>query len=227
MTASKNDSSRIQKKSLLSNESNIYSTPVLNKFPIKQFDSSANRITDSSHKPQRRAFGDLINTATANQQRNSAIGLTPAAKAVCSKDLTQQQKTPLVPKLNKHSTPFSVLNEKRIGDEERNYEPIESCHKQIDTFDDLFDQERISQLLMNPALACKPNMGKGEVQFADDVFRVPNIPCDSEWDSFLRNLRKSAKKKYRQTESSTGSHLHVCREIPSIDDLAFKIFTDI
>jgi hypothetical protein len=196
----------------------------LNKFSIKQFDSSANRITDSLQKPQRRAFGDLINTASSNQQRNSAIGLTPAGKVLCNKDLTQQQKTPLITKIDKQ-TPFSVLNEKRVNDEERQYEPIESCHKQIDTFNDLFDQERLSELLMNPLLECKPKVATGEVQFADDVFRVPNIPCDSEWDSFLRNLRKSAKKKFR--ESSSDSHIQACREIPSIDDLAFRIFTDI
>jgi hypothetical protein len=226
MIASKSDSNRIQKKNFLSNESGIYSTPVLNKFPIKQFDSSANRITDSSHRPQRRAFGDLINTATSNQQRNSAIGLTPAGKAVCGKELAYQPKTPLFSKVDK-PTSFSVLNEKRFSDEEKNYEPIESCHKQIDRFDDLFDQERISEMLINAPLANKPKMATGEVRFGEDAFRVPNIPCDSEWDSFLRNLRKSAKKKYRQTESSTSSYLHACREIPSIDDLAFKIFTDI
>ncbi len=181
-------------------------------------------IQNSTQK--RRALGDVINTTKTQTKSINLVGLTPNSKPMdISKAKSLQKFDPVKKPVNGTPLKKNLLNEQVNGNEE-DYPEIENHYPApMDTFNDLFEDGKLSSLFLKPSVPIIPFMPSSNIDrlMNDDKFHQLDQIADHEWNKYVKNMDKTLKKKMKSNGANNRLDELKEVELPSLDDLAFKI----
>jgi hypothetical protein len=199
------------------NESNQCQTPVL-----KHVAQSI--IMNSTQK--RRALGDVLNTTKTHPKSINLVGSTPNSKPNdISKNKSLQKFDSTKKQINCTPLKKMILNEQANVNEE-DYPEVETFHPApMDTYNDLFEDGKLSSLFLKPSVPIIPYMPSSNINqlMNDDKFHQIDQIADNEWHKYIKNMDKTLKKKIKSNSSCNRLDELKEVELPSLDDLAFKI----
>lgn len=168
---------------------------------------------------KRRALGDLLNTSKANRQLAPSFG-TPKIKT----DLSLKYGTPKNTSMKKLSNDFekqtlSSTHIKYDQADQENYPPVEKCIKQIDTFNDLFEDGKLSDIFLNKKVTYVPRLPSGGPKLPknDDVFHEITIYSDKKWNKKMREDNRTFKKEQKK-ENLNFLEFQELPELPELED---------
>lgn len=202
-------------------KTSLLSTPqhkLKSSFNLDLKSKSIHKLKDGNATEKRRALGDLLNT-TKSTNRQSLVfnSATPKSNSISSKLSTPINKCmkQLTNDFERQSIGSAMKSDREI--EQENYDPVEKCIPQIDTFDNLFEDGKLSELFLNKNITCVPRLPttSGRIGEEDvDEFHGFNIYTDKSWDKEIKQMNKSIK---AQQKKENNDCLDNFQEMPVLD----------
>lgn len=176
---------------------------------------------------KRRALGDVINTTKNHSKSTNLVGLTPNSSKLndISKTKCLQKYDSIKKPVNETPLKKMLLNE-QVNANEDDYPEIENFYPApMDTFNDLFEDGKLSSLFLKPSVPLIPFMPSSNIDrlMNDDKFHQLDQVADHEWNKYVKNMDKTLKKKMKSNDTNNRFDELKEVELPSLDDLAFKI----
>lgn len=135
---------------------------------------SINEQSITSDPKRRRALGDVFNTTSV------------VTKPVLKEDTN---------KLNKKLVQKPVKT-KCVETNDDGLDFVEKCHTHVDTFDDLFENGKISDLFVRSKVNMVPRLPSGSIaaRLQDEFVHFTSTIDDSNWKKQLHNVNKMLRK---------------------------------
>lgn len=95
---------------------------------------------------------------------------------------------------------ISSCHTKQEKAEQENYPPVEKCITQTDTFNDLFEGGKYSDIFLKKNVTYVPRLPCGGPKMTknDDVFHEINIYSDKKWSKELKQANRTYEKQQRK-----------------------------
>lgn len=161
---------------------------------------------------KRRALGDLLNT-TSNRQ-SLGLSATPKGNSQCPK-----LGTPLKKSIKKLTNDFekqsSIAKNELI--EQENYPPVEKCIPQTDSFNDLFEDGKLSDIFLNKKMKYIPRLPSCNGRIDESGERISfdfNVYNDRKLEKELKQMNKSIR---NQCKKENADCLGILQELPSLE----------
>jgi len=195
----------------------IYSTPQHKLKSNINLDLKSNSIhkLKENNNEKRRALGDLLNTTKSNRQ--SLVNFnTPKSNLLQQKFNTPSNKCikKLTRDFERQSLGSELKSEREI--EQENYPAVEKLIKNVDTFDDLFEDGKISDILTNKNVTYVPRLPSAGASFGEEIeiFKDFEIYTDKKFESEIKEVNKSIK---NQLKKEKNEFFDIHHEMPSLD----------
>jgi len=79
------------------------------------------------------------------------------------------------------------------------FPPVEKCLPQVDTFNDLFDDGKISDIFLGKNVTYVPRLPSGKLNDeTEDKFHGFDIYTDKKWDKEVKEMKKSIKNQQKK-----------------------------
>lgn len=221
----------IKNEKLISQNVNINSKT--NSTPVICMDKKSQEITNTASK-QRRALGDVLNTTNRQKSIGLGLGVTPKVSRTLNVDCTplglqsslrgNSSKNKLSEMQQFDKQPLNGTSLKKDVTEEEELPPVERfIGSKYDSFNDLFDDGKLSELFLSSNSSFYSNLNQRGSSHSHDLDneRLNVVPVDEDdvLERELKRMKKSLKKMGKK-------EMIVCQELPSLDDLMPKIYED-
>ena len=175
-------------------------------------------------KTGRKALGDVLNTTT---RKSLALGVTPKLGKDLNVNTPSSQSH--VSKIQKNQVREPSVNAKTENYAEVDFNaPIDPCSgSKYDSFADLFEDGKLSDLFLGKNVSFIPQMPTGCINssdFKEDMLKDLNIVGDKQWKNHLKRLNKTANKS--QIKSAMKVEDLLKQEQPSLDCMIPPILED-
>lgn len=170
----------------------------------------------ATNEKQRRVLGDLLNSTNNKPVHRQSLVFNCATP---KSNLSSKFGTPISKCMKQLTNDFarqSLSNVKSDQTEQQeNYPPVEKCIQQVDTFSDLFEDGKISDIFLGKNVTYVPRLPSGKVDCSDE-FHGFEIYSDKKWDKELKEMNKSMK---NQTKKENKDFLEIYQEVPELAEL--------
>lgn len=177
---------------------------------------SIHKLKENANTEKRRALGDLLNT-TKSSNRQSLVFNCATPKS----NLGNSYGTPINKCMKKLTNDFerqSISSNKKSEREAEpeNYPPVEKCFPQVDTFQDLFEDGKLSDLFLNKNVTYVPRLPSSSGRIGEEVeeFHDFDIYTDKSFDKEVKQMNKSIKNQQKQENTDC---LEKYQEMPVLD----------
>jgi len=163
-----------------------------------------------SDPKRRRALGDVFNTTTALNNNNQL-------KSNSLKDEAKLGKTKLIQKSNPVKTNKCVESTSEDA-----HDQVEKCNVYVDTFDDLFEHGKISDLFVKTKVNMMPRLPCGNIasRLQDEFVQFSVANDDSVWKKQLQSVNKMLRKERTYKQEELVIDPDVC-ELPELEMPSF------
>jgi len=99
--------------------------------------------------------------------------------------------------LERHSIGPACAKTEQLAEEQ--YPPVEKCVPQVDTFSDLFEGGKISDIFLGKNVTYVPRLPAGKLTEASvDKFHGFEIYTDKKWEREVKEMKKSIKSQQKK-----------------------------
>lgn len=169
---------------------------------------------------KRRALGDLINTSRHSQMLPNCVTPKGNLSAKYGSPVTGKSIKKLTRDFERHSIGLvsATKTEQVVEEQQQSYPPVEKCVPQVDTFSDLFEVGKISDIFVGKNITYVPRLPAGKMNDSEDVekFHGFEIYTDKKWEKDMKEMKKSMKS---QQKKENEECLELYQEMPEFLDL--------
>jgi len=163
---------------------------------------------------QRRALGDVFNTTTSNKQVNA----TPTAQKCLNLTKTPSSNLKSTLAGKKVSSQAKISLKMESSNVHHEMPPVEHCHIYTDTFDDLFENGKMSHLFLNQNVNFIPSLptGNSNLKHEDgkETFHLfESINDENEWHKNIKSINKLLRRERKMDLNNVIMEM----EMPELD----------
>jgi len=195
----------------------VYSTPqhkLKSNTNLDLKSKSIHKLKENTNTEKRRALGDLLNTTKASNRQSLIFNC-----ATPKSNLGNSYGTPINKCMKKLTNDFdkqSMSSKKKAEREveQENLPPVEKRIEQIDTFDDLFEDGKLSDFFLKQNVKYLPRLPQGVGKIEPDKFHDFEIYTDRSFRKEVNKMNRSIK---IQLKEENLANLEKPKEMPVLD----------